>query len=40
MVIDKEGIIRAGDVNADYTAPPDPAETVRQLHTLVKTVQK
>ena len=33
-VIDKEGIIRAADVNADYTVRPDPAETVRQLRTL------
>jgi peroxiredoxin len=39
-VIDKEGIIRAADVNADYTVRPDPAETVRQLRTLAKTVQK
>jgi len=40
MVIDKEGIIRAADVNADYTVRPDPAETARQLRTLAKTVQK
>ena len=33
-VIDKEGIIRAADVNADYTIRPDPAETVRVLRTL------
>lgn len=39
-VIDKEGIIRAADVNADYTVRTDPAETVRQLRTLTKTVQK
>jgi peroxiredoxin len=39
-VIDKEGVIRAADVNADYTVRPDPAETVRQLRTLAKTVQK
>ena len=39
MVIDKEGIIRAADVNLDYTVRPDPAETVRQLRTLAKTVQ-
>jgi len=30
-VIDKEGIIRAADVNADYTIRPEPSETVRQL---------
>ena len=33
-VIDKEGIIRAADVNADYTIRPEPAETVRLLRTL------
>jgi peroxiredoxin len=38
-VIDKEGIIRAADVNADYTVRPDPAESVVQLRTLNKTVQ-
>jgi hypothetical protein len=36
MVID----IRAADVNAGYTVRPDPAETVRQLRRLAKTVQK
>ena len=30
-VIDKEGIIGAADVNADYTIRPEPSETVRQL---------
>jgi peroxiredoxin len=33
-VIDKEAVIRAADVNADYTIRPDPSETVRQLRTL------
>ena len=33
-VIDKQGIIRAADVNADYTIRPEPAETLRQLRTL------
>jgi peroxiredoxin len=33
-VIDKDGIIRAADVNADYTIRPDPAETVRVLRML------
>jgi len=33
-VIDKEGTIRAGDVNADYTRRPEPSETVRQLRML------
>jgi hypothetical protein len=30
-VIDHEGIIRAADVNADYTIRPEPSETLRQL---------
>jgi len=34
-VIDKKGIIRAADVNADYTIRPEPSETVRQLRALV-----
>jgi peroxiredoxin len=33
-VIDKDGIIRAAEVNADYTIRPEPAETVRQLRML------
>ncbi|HKC01249.1 MAG TPA: redoxin domain-containing protein [Terriglobales bacterium] len=33
-VIDKQGIIHAADVNADYTIRPEPSETVRQLRTL------
>ena len=33
-VIDREGIIRAADVNADYTVRPEPSETVRLLRTL------
>src|SRR5579864_8055790 len=28
-VIDKEGLIRAADVNADYTIRPEPSQTVR-----------
>ena len=39
-VIDKEGIIRAADVNADYTVRSDPAETLRQLRTLTQIAQK
>jgi peroxiredoxin len=30
-VIDQQGIIRAADVNADYTIRPEPSETLRQL---------
>jgi peroxiredoxin len=33
-VIDKGGIIRAADVNADYTIRPEPAEALRQLRKL------
>jgi peroxiredoxin len=33
-VIDKEGIIRAADVDADYTIRPEPSETVKALHAL------
>src|SRR5215813_2105236 len=33
-VIDKEGIIRSAEVNADYTIRPEPSETVRMLRTL------
>src|SRR5271169_1786814 len=33
-IIDRQGIIRAADVNADYTIRSEPAETVRQLRTL------
>ena len=35
-VIDKRGIIRAADVNADYTIRPEPSETVEHLRTLTK----
>ena len=34
-VIDKGGIIRAANVNADYTIRPEPSETLRQLRTLI-----
>src|SRR5499433_1519083 len=33
-VIDKEGIIRAAEVNPDYTIRPEPSETVRLLRKL------
>jgi peroxiredoxin len=33
-VIDKQGIIRAADVNADYTIRPEPSETVKHLRGL------
>ena len=31
FIIDKQGIIRAADVNADYTIRSEPSETIRQL---------
>jgi len=33
-VVDSSGIIRAADVNADYTVRPEPEETVRRLKEL------
>jgi peroxiredoxin len=33
-VIDKEGIIRAADVNADYTIRPEPSATIAILRAL------
>lgn len=33
-VIDRRGIIRAAEVNADYTIRPDPPETVKLLKKL------
>jgi peroxiredoxin len=33
-IIDKGGIIRAADVNADYTVRPEPSETLRHLRIL------
>ena len=35
-VIDTKGIIRAADVNPDYTIRPEPSETLRQLRILTK----
>ena len=37
-IVDKQGIIRAADVNADYTIRPEPSETLRQLRTLITSV--
>src|SRR5580692_6405151 len=33
-VVDKQGIIPAADLNADYTVRPEPSETLRQLRIL------
>jgi peroxiredoxin len=35
-LVDKAGIIRAADANADYTIRPEPSETIRQLKLLVE----
>src|SRR5579863_4258196 len=34
-VVDQEGVIRAAAVNADYTIRPEPAETLKQLRTII-----
>jgi peroxiredoxin len=34
-VLDKEGIIRAAEVNADYTIRSEPSESVKQLRQLI-----
>jgi peroxiredoxin len=34
-VIDKQGIIRAADVNADYTIRSEPSKTLRDLRALI-----
>ena len=33
-LVDKQGIIRAADANADYTIRPEPSETVSELRKL------
>ena len=35
-ILEKDGIIRAADVNADYTVRPEPSRTLEQLRTLMK----
>ena len=34
FVIDRSGIIRSADVNADYTVRPEPSETIKVLRSL------
>jgi peroxiredoxin len=34
-ILDKEGIIRSADVNADYTVRPDPSETLAKLRAMI-----
>lgn len=35
-IVDQDGIIRAADVNADYTIRPEPSETLERLRNLAK----
>jgi peroxiredoxin len=35
-VVDKQGIIRAADVNADYTIRPEPSATLAELRKLTR----
>lgn len=35
-IIDQNGIIRAADVNADYTIRPEPSETLERLRNLTE----
>jgi peroxiredoxin len=37
FVIDRAGIIRSADVNADYTVRPEPSDTIRVLRSLAET---
>jgi peroxiredoxin len=34
-ILDKEGIIRSADVNADYTVRPEPSETLSKLQAMI-----
>jgi len=34
FVIDRSGIIRSADVNADYTVRPEPSDTIKVLRAL------
>ena len=36
FAIDRSGVIRSADVNADYTIRPEPEETIRVLRCLAK----
>ena len=36
-IIDSNHLIRAADVNADYTIRPEPSETLRRLEEIVRT---
>ena len=39
-VVDRQGQIRAADVNADYTVRPDPEETLAQLRGLAADAER
>jgi len=36
-IVDSNRLIRAADVNADYTIRPEPSETLRRLQEIVRT---
>jgi peroxiredoxin len=36
-IVDSNGVIRAADVNADYTIRPEPSETLRLLKEIMRT---
>jgi peroxiredoxin len=36
-IVDSNGLIRAADVNADYTIRPEPSETLRLLKEILRT---
>jgi peroxiredoxin len=36
-IVDSNGLIRAADVNADYTIRPEPSETLRLLKEIMRT---
>jgi peroxiredoxin len=37
FIVDSNGLIRAADVNADYTIRPEPSETLRLLKEILRT---
>jgi peroxiredoxin len=36
-IVDSNSMIRAANVNADYTIPPEPSETLKLLKEIVRT---
>jgi len=35
FIVDQDGIIRAADVDADYTRRPEPTKTIAELHAIL-----